>query len=82
MRRADLRLNNGKTPAMAKLDTSATATRRRHRLMSVAVLQFVAVQGFAENLEALLVAIKPRHHCVSRRWQCRFHRDLVLNSNK
>jgi hypothetical protein len=31
--------------------------------MPIAVPQLGAVQGFAENLETLLVAIKPRRHC-------------------
>jgi hypothetical protein len=43
--------------------TRRPSPRRRHRLMPIAVSQLGEVQGFAENLEALLVAIKLRHHC-------------------
>jgi hypothetical protein len=41
----------------------STRRPRRHWLTPIAVPQLGAVQDFAENLEVLLVAIKPRHHC-------------------
>jgi hypothetical protein len=57
--------DNGST-AQQRESSGRSSTHRspwRHRLMSIGVSQLGAVQDFAENLEALLVAIKPRRQC-------------------